>query len=326
LFTALYTAGQKVATAKWGLNTPALGFVGLTSMIAVVANLIYLKYRNWYSWERVKNDWPRLMFAGLCTSAIIISGLLMLSIQEMNVMTATAIIKGVLIPIGVVVALCRREQISRREGLSALIAFAAVMLAALGSAYDGFHFWSVPIARAAIIIYVVAYTARMFVMRGQKGDKRHYCAGEQLFAASGVFLAVGSVFFLPAGLLPHELVGFRSSILGLSPIACVLALISGICFGLYAPYAVMILMHKLNGVSAPYAATVHKTVAFIGGVLSNAVLWLIGMVVWFFTSHKGPSFPNWVEWLAMAALLFAVLYSWRKEPVATLSTQAVSVN
>lgn len=273
--------------------------------------------------------------SGVCT-AVIIPATTLLYTLPISVMVAMVIMRGSVIVISRAVdAVQIRQGLLKKRvlpeenwavvfallalGTNLLLAPFAVWMSgngidvtgALGispTALEGsFDFVHQPLAMTVLVLYIVAYSIRLYIMNwfkntrspGDRTDNRSFFALEQL-SASGVILVASFVVAMgPAwfGWADERVIAWHQAAQRPDPAA----LLSGIPFALVAFFSVFLFMFE--GRTATFAGVVNRLTSLLGGTASTLLL------AWWFRLKP----PSTQDWVSFGFILVAVAFLTRAE-------------
>jgi len=175
------------------------------------------------------------------------------------------------------------------------------------AAKGSFDFLHNPTAMTILVFYVLAYSARIYIMnfykntrgKGVELDNRGFFGVEQI-SASLTMVLLGWFFFAAPGLFGWhvmQLDQWHKAVL--SPDAT--ALLAGIPYGLVAFFSVFIFMFK--GRTATFAGLVNRLTSLLAGTTATLLMFFIFKA----------KFPAVQDWLSVFFILVAVYFLGRAE-------------
>jgi hypothetical protein len=325
-------------TVKYFQGSPAQGLPGMDpihflvystigGMSIAVGVVLALRWYRLQSNRRVR--WGAISFpselfyiapSGVCTAVIILTTTLMYSFDGVSVMVAMTIMRGSVVLISRVVDAVQIRQgiltkkVYLAENLGVVFALAAVsvhMFAGMwGSDKDHFDFLGSPAAMATLLAYVLAYSARIYIMnyfkntrpKGEKQDNKGFFATEQIAATVTVSLIAITVVFAPEllGWEARQVISARDAITDPAPLWG-WAILAGTAFGAVSFFSVFIFMFK--GRTATFAGLVNRLTSLIAGTAAT-VIFAVGF---------GGKLPDPKDWLALGFIFVAVGFLTRAE-------------
>lgn len=255
---------------------------------------------------RIPQEFAWMIPSGICTAIIIPGTTMMYSFEGLSVMVAMVIMRGCVIVIGRAVDAIQLRQgiLTRRvywqEDAATLAAIAGVGVVMFWGKAEGIPFWRHPVALGTLVLYVVAYAIRIYIMNYYKntrtevgrGDNRGFFGVEQAFASLGI-LAAAAVIAI--GVYGGGWVETRSvEVAGAMAVPRANVVAAGIPFGLAAFFSVFLLMFK--GRPATFATLVNRLASLMAGTVATLILW----------KAFGGKSPKPSEWASLACVLVAV--------------------
>jgi len=306
-----------------------LGGSVLCLLVVIVLGWVRLETNRTISWGPFRFPVEALYIvpSGVCTAAIIPTTTLMYTLP-ISVMVAMVIMRGSVIVISRLVdAIQIRQGILRRrvaaeENWAVLFALLAIGVHVLlipltdrfaargmdleatlgvsaGSLRGGFDFLRSGPAMTILVIYIIAYSIRLYLMNyfkntraaGVRQDNRGFFAIEQLAASVTLGLVAALLLMSPQlGWTDARVIEARSALLAPE----LIAILSGIPFGIVAFFSVFLFM--FHGRTATFTGLVNRLTSLIAGTTATLLLW------WGF----GTKPPSLVDWASLVLILIAV--------------------
>ena len=355
-FAAYVGTGIAVKWYTGGLRPTSLGQIAFlldntmgSSLICLVVILALgwlrlpaARTRRWLGFD-VPAETPFIVASGICT-AVIVPATTLLYTLPISVMVAMVIMRASVIVISRVVdAVLARRGLLRRtvraeENWAMVFALLAMgtdllftpLLEVLDRAlpglagslgvrpqHGGFDFVRSPLAMSVLLVYVVAYSVRLYWMNvfkltrpaGPALDNRGYFAIEQVTAS--VTMGVVTVGLVAAtrsfAWRDPRLLELSRALAAPDP----MAVASGLPYALVAFFSVFLFMFQ--GRSATFAGLVNRITSLLAGTAATLLL-----AAWF---HLPP--PSGVDWMSLGFILVAIGLLARVERLRAVEPRAV---
>lgn len=307
-FTELGPTDVKVPKFAFQWYSTVGGVFTCLMIVAILRWARRFESMNTMTWAgiRMPREFAWMIPSGICTAIIIPGTTMMYSFKGLSVMVAMVIMRGCVIIIGRAVdAIQLRQGILKRrvywqEDAAAVAALAGVGVVVFWEKAEGIPFWQHPVALVTLVLYVVAYAIRIYIMNYYKntrtevgrGDNRGFFGVEQVFASLGILAAAAVIAIGVHGGGWMETRSIEVAEAMAVPRFDVVT--AGIPFGLSAFFSVFLLMFK--GRPATFATLVNRLASLMAGTVATLILW----------KHFGGKQPEPKEWAALACVLVAV--------------------
>ena len=312
---------------KYYLGIGMKGFEFLvysTGAAMCIPTLVCILFK-WYKFEadhhvkifglKIPFEFFYLIPSGICTAIIIPTTTLMYSLP-ISVMVAMIVMRAAVIIVSRIVDAIQikqgylKKKVYKEENLGVLFALLAMCVPIFLSGKGDFDFLTSVPAMIIFSSYIVSYMIRIYIMNyyknvaasGKKRDNKAFFAIEQFTAFTAIVIM--SYFFFNAnnffGFDLQQVRDFRIAFL--TPHAeFTTAMFWGTFFGVAAFFSVFIFIFK--GRTATFAGLVNRLTSLVAGTTATLIFWF---------AFDG-SAPKSKDWIALAFILVAIIFSARAE-------------